>query len=339
MRRSLLATTTALTLLLSAIPAVGAQDASSGEESDMPSTPTELTHEFLPVPDYWTDWAEHKAAVNGRVALTINNVDNDRKRRPRFYREAIAVHRDELMWLANHQPAACYASEYERWRAGVEDLHTIEQRALELAEAGRKNGLKRVAKDRRAAVKRLDRLLSSVADCGPGPELEPLQLGALLAGKWKSGDNFVMPDGFHNKSRLTQTITRDGRYVLRDSNAGACRLAGLGYVPATVHGTATFDPGRRVLGTTTDRAFCHPRGRPRQSMGWQGYGETSYDPDYDVLYGQQLGYCWWRAKGGSPDDCRAFWRGIPTGVEDLEAVGIDGEAPIEETTVPTDGGS
>jgi len=252
------------------------------------------------------------------------------RRHAELYKEAVGVHGDELTWLSNHQPDACYADEYERWRGAVEDLRAAHRNAQRFVRAGNKQGVQRTTRQRQQAMKRLNRAMSSVADCGPSV---PSQTGGTtaddpLVGKWKSYDNWIMPDGFHNSSRLTFMIDQDGAYAFRDSNAGVCRQTGWGYVPFTRTGPGEFDlAGRPTYTGHHAKGYCHPRGgRGRKPMG-DGGPALRYDAAADVGY-SDFGYCWWRDGVGSRADCTAFFRG-ETPARLLESAPNDESAPAE----------
>ena len=71
--------------------------------------------------------------------------------------------------------------------------------------------------------------------------------------------------------------------------------------------------------------YCYPKGGGRRLLTSGLSNEWRYDDDNDVLV--TVDACWWRTKGGSPKDCKAFWRGTPAPTPVEEAA-----SPVEEAT-------
>ena len=71
-------------------------------------------------------------------------------------------------------------------------------------------------------------------------------------------------------------------------------------------------------------------------MGCRGPGGRvhawGYDPVTDTM--PEGHECYWRAKTGSPKDCRDFWRGTPPKSDDTEPAADGGTAPEVEAAAP-----
>jgi hypothetical protein len=67
-------------------------------------------------------------------------------------------------------------------------------------------------------------------------------------------------------------------------------------------------------------------------MGMGFHPTFLYDEANDVVIIEAE--CYWRRKGGSPKDCKAFWRGTPVSAEDAEAHVEDAAAPTEDAASP-----
>jgi hypothetical protein len=294
----------------------------------------EATTELLPVADYWGEWSLHKEASRGRVQQAVYNAKYARSKKMGFYRSLVGVHNDEMQWLANHQPEACYADEYAQWRAVVEGLHALAKKSVGFAREDNASALKRVAKQRRAATKDLDRVLSSAADCVDSEP--PAVSGDPFVGTWTSRPVAVQKDGFVDKSVRKLTISDNGRVLLRIPRNAYCREAGYGLVPLSIQGkgemVAAASPEFHWIG---EAGYCHPRSGRRLVGNPGGPHVWDYDTATDIVY---LGgnECYWRKKGGSPKDCKAFWQGTPPKSVDVEAPVDEAASPDEAATASLD---
>ena len=293
----------------------------------------EPASEPLPVADYWGAWSLHKKASRGRLQAAIDNARNARSKKLGFYRSLVGGHDDEMKWLANHQPEACYAEAYEQWRTAVEELHALAKRSVGFARKGEASGLKRIVKQRRAATKDLDKVLSRVADCVDS--VPPTIVGDPFVGTWISRPVTAGKDGFVDRSVRRLAISDGGRLLLRIPHNAGCREAGFGLVPLTIHGkgemVAAASPEFHRMG---EAAYCHPRsGRklpdnPGGPIVWDHDAATGV-----IVNGAE---CYWRTKSGSPKHCRAFWPGTPPKSERVEAPVGEAAGPGEEATASPD---
>lgn len=325
MRYLLTTMTVVLVLLLAFGGATTAQDGSPAPTVSPSPVPLEVEPVVVPVADYWGEWDLHTLASRHRVDAAVGAAKNARSRKVGFYRQLVSVHNDELQWLANHQPEDCYASEYERWRAAVEDLHAIGKKALGFARKGNASGLKRVAKQRRVAIKELDKALSNVADC-VASEPPPVS-GEPFVGKWIAKEVAVLPSGFVDRSPRRLTIAKNGRMLLRIPRHFFCRESGHGLVTLSFKGR-----GMMVSADTPEYrwdadTYCHPKGKPRASVGQANSVPIAYDREADVLLMNYGSECYRRTRGGSPKDCTRFWRGEQPTVPAM--VGLDAEAAMQ----------
>ena len=141
----------------------------------------------------------------------------------------------------------CYQSEYEQWRGAVEDLHSIHARALRFVRANNVPGVRRTDKQRRGAMKRLNKALTSIAGCVPSePDTADARpSGNPLVGTWKTVQRFVSEDGVNVTHDTSTKFTRDGRFLARIKRDDFCRKNGLGFLPLTVEGAGRVRHGWR----------------------------------------------------------------------------------------------
>ncbi len=274
-----------------------------------------------PIADYWTDWADHKSLYRERAAHRIEGTKRARpKDKTGFYQQLVGIHGDELKWLKNHRPQACYAAEYERWREAVADLHSIHKRTVRFRRAGNAAGVRRTGTEQKGALKRLDKALSNVADCGPSESAgaDAAAAGNPFVGVWEARIGGVAEkNGPHRATRVTITIRESGRFLQRNKRDVHCRSLGHGFVPLTVQGSGWFDLNDSPRFHSPGRVHCYPRGRSRQLVA-NASGVWGYDEVADVMT-EAGGACYWRKGTGGPSDCRAFWQGVPAPVEEGDA--------------------
>jgi len=276
-----------------------------------------------PIADYWTDWADHKPLYRERARVQIGSARAATSRdKTRVYQNLVGIHSDELKWLKNHRPQACYAAEYEMWRKAVADLHSIHKKTVRLLRAGNASGVRRAAKEQRRDVRRLDKALSSVADCGPS---EPAVADAAPAGNpfvgvWEARiSSAAEKNGPYRTIRERVTINKSGRFLLRNNRDLHCRSLGHGFVPLTVQGSGAFDLNESPRFHSSGKLYCYPRGRARVLVHPNlSVSPYRYHVAADVMT-REDGICYWRKGTGGPSDCRDFWRGVPAPVEEGDA--------------------
>lgn len=326
--RLVLANGITLSLLAGSAIGMSAQETSPEPTTNPSPVPSEAepVSEPLPVADYWGEWDLHKDASRARVQWAVDNATRAKSKKVGFYRTLVGVHDDELQWLANRQPEDCYADEYARWRVVVEDLRAIHKKAVGFVRKGDTADMKRIAKQRRAATKDLDKMLSSVADCA---DSEPPDVsGNPFVGKWVARPAYLLEDGSKNTSLRRLTFSKGGGWLFRTPRHEFCRDRGHGLVTLSFQGK-----GDVVVEDTPEfhwrdtRVHCHPKRQGRALMARGSAGVIAYDAAADVLLMARGQECYWRKKGGSPKDCKAFWRGTPAPVEDVAA-------PVEEAAGP-----
>lgn len=304
--RHLSATSLGLALLLAFGGAVTAQDETSEPTVGLATVLPEVQPAVVPVADYWGEWNLHKKEVRQRLRIAIQNARNARSNRVGFYRALLTAHHDEMRWLANHQPEACYAGEYAGWRAAVEDLRALAKRSVAFARTGNAAGLKRVAQQRRAPMKRLGRLVAHLADCVDSEP--PPVAGDPFVGKWLARPVYVDGEtGFVDRSPRRLTISDSGRVLMRIPRHPYCRKLGYGLVPFVLKGRGETVVDGTPRFHSSGRFECHPRGRAPVVINRFASGVWDYDPATDVLLIDSE--CYWRTTGGGAENCTAFWRG------------------------------
>ena len=298
----------------------------------------------LPVADYWVEWINHKEDSYRRVIRAIRDAKRSVSKTDRWYQTLVGVHSDELQWLANHEPLACFQGEYEEWRDAVEELHSIHTNALRFIRNKNVSGVRRTDRQRRKAMKRLNTASASDAACGPS---EPDTTGSAapgnpIVGTWRGVVKAVAQDGVNVTYQMKTEITSDGRVLFRVKRDDFCRQRGLGSaLPLTHTGRGEFvTDGTPQFNSTEGRMHCYPRRGGRKLVAEGGFGHPwRYHETYDVLTGLQgVGSCSWRAKSGSPKDCRAFWRGTPAPASDIETSTEGSETAAEHGPSPDEDG-
>jgi len=221
------------------------------------------------------------------------------------------------------------------------DGHAIGKKAVGFARQGNASGLKRLAKQRRAAVRELDRVLSYASDC---VDSEPVAIVPAnpFVGKWIARPVYVRPrtGGYIDRSPRKLTIDGSNRMLLRIAREPSCIYAGYGVVPLTIRARGEVEADDTpIFSWPRAQVDCYPKGQGRVRVAEQSNPTfLAYSAPEDVLLMGASHECYWRKKGGSPKDCRTFWRGTPPESDDVAVPEEDAIVPNEEAAATPDEG-